>query len=61
MLLSTWKLKPIEGFRFLRKETFLNYPLMKHGGGERLLVVGNHALLACLIACVYGRNMTAAE
>jgi hypothetical protein len=29
-----WKLKPIDGFRFLRKNTFLNY-LMKHGGGLR--------------------------
>lgn len=29
----TWKLKPIEGFRFLRKEN-LSQLSLKHGGGQ---------------------------
>ena len=43
-----WKLKPIEGFRFLRKGIPFSTIPMKHGGGQKcgLYVVRRHAPVA---------------
>jgi len=54
-----WKLKPIEGFRFLRKGIPFSTIPMKHGGGLRsLLVVSGHAPVAYLKTSHYCRFTT---